>query len=71
MAVYEYECIHCRKPFEVRASIQAKIAGLAPRCPECGTEDVRQKLTAPSVVRTGSGISGTGCGPNSGPGCCR
>lgn len=72
MPTYMYECIHCQEPFEVRASIRDKIAGLAPQCPLCGSQDVKQKVAAVSVVRGGSRSSDTGCcGPNNGPGCCR
>ncbi|MEW6049206.1 MAG: hypothetical protein AB1609_22505, partial [Bacillota bacterium] len=43
------------RPFEVRATLQEKERGLAPRCPECGGQDVRRVYSPVMVLGTGNG----------------
>jgi len=73
MPLYDFKCGECGATFEVKASIQQKIAGLAPQCPTCGAGNAQQVITAGLFVRSGdnTGSSGSCCGPDAKPGCCR
>jgi putative FmdB family regulatory protein len=42
MPIYEYECVHCRHPFER----VMKVGEGNPACPNCGAQEVK-KLVAP------------------------
>jgi putative FmdB family regulatory protein len=70
MPFYEFECKDCSEVFEVRATIKEKEAGLELVCPKCDSHEVRQMLTAASMLRGTNEISPSSCGPNTGPGCC-
>ena len=75
MPLYEYRCLDCSEPFEVRATIKEKEAGFAVVCPACGSQDARQRPTYASVLHGGTSrslpaLSRPGCGPNAGSGCC-
>jgi putative FmdB family regulatory protein len=70
MPLYDYQCKDCGETFEVRATIQEKIAGLDLVCVKCGSRETRQLLTAAMMVHGGKEFSPSGCGPNAGPGCC-
>lgn len=51
MPIYEYECNHCNKTFEVKQSI--KDAPLS-ACPNCG-QPVRKLISASSFLLKGGG----------------
>ena len=73
MPLYDYQCKDCGETFEVRATIQEKIAGLDLVYAKCGSHAARQLLTVAMVVHGGgqeNSQSGGCCGPNSGSGCC-
>lgn len=74
MPLYDYRCSVCGQTFEVRATFKEKEQGLHPICPVCQNEQTTQVVTAPMVVRAGSGdganVMPLGCGPSAGPGCC-
>lgn len=71
MPLYAFRCEDCGEPFDVRASFAEKEAGLAPRCPACGGELVKQVLTAGILINAGSSTSPRpSCGPTAGAGCC-
>ncbi len=70
MPIYEYQCTQCNKTFEVQAIIKEKIAGLEVVCPQCGSQEARQLLTATATLHGGREIAMPVCGPNAGPGCC-
>jgi putative FmdB family regulatory protein len=73
MPLYDYQCQSCQSIFEMRASFKEKEAGLEPECPQCHSPETRQVLTSGLLLHS-SGKDGalnlSGCGPNSGPGCC-
>ncbi len=68
MPTYIFNCEDCGTTFEVRASIQEKIAGLQPKCPECNSERSNQLITNSFVIRNGGSSVINGCNP--GGGCC-
>jgi putative FmdB family regulatory protein len=74
MPLYDYQCDHCQKTFEVRASFQEKELGLEPTCPDCQSVETHQVLTLGLFVRSGinggENLQSSSCGPNAGPGCC-
>jgi putative FmdB family regulatory protein len=70
MPLYDYRCKECGETFEVRATIKEKIAGLNIFCPKCQSQETQQLLTTAMMVHAGKEIYPSGCGPNSGPGCC-
>ena len=43
MPLYEFECQRCRQVFE--ELVRAGSAGEALRCPSCGEQDVRKKMS--------------------------
>jgi putative FmdB family regulatory protein len=67
MPIYEYQCRHCQKQFELIVSL----TGNEPvDCPDCGSTDVKKLLSAVSV---GAGSSSPaplptagGCSPRGG-----
>ncbi|NWG00704.1 MAG: zinc ribbon domain-containing protein [Thermoanaerobaculaceae bacterium] len=71
MPVYEYVCQDCRKPSELRASVEEYSKGVRPACPHCGSLRLIRTFSVIGLA-TGSGprSGGAGCGPNAGPGCC-
>lgn len=71
MPVYEYVCQDCRKPSELRASVEEYSKGVRPACPHCGSQRLIRAFSVIGLA-TGSGprSGGSGCGPNAGPGCC-
>jgi len=69
MPLYEFTCAACSQQFEVRASMEKRQAGLAPRCPSCGSVRTKQVLSAPMLLRRGpAGAAFPRCKP--GGGCC-
>lgn len=46
---YTFECTKCHKRFEVSESLAEHERGKE-KCPECGTQKVEQRLTAPFVA---------------------
>lgn len=73
MPMYNYRCQECETVFEVRASIQAKEAGLHPVCLECRSQQVQQIITAGLMLHGGKEINlspACGCGANSKGRCC-
>jgi putative FmdB family regulatory protein len=73
MPLYDYQCKQCQTIFEVRAAFKEKEAGLEPECPECHSKKTNQLLASGLFLRKsndGVDLTGPGCGPNAGPGCC-
>jgi len=71
MPTYDYRCQNCGVVFEVHATIAEKRAGLAPKCPDCHGDNVRQVLRAPMLGTASRGNGGASCcGPGAGTGCC-
>jgi len=74
MPTYDFQCNHCQKTFEVRASFQEKEQGLKPMCPTCKSMETHQILTAGMFFRKGkyheTTLASSNCGPNAGSGCC-
>jgi putative FmdB family regulatory protein len=62
MPLYEYECQHCGRIFEVFT--QRREAGTQPKCPACGKAGAERVLSSFS----GKVSEGGGCGTGSGPG---
>lgn len=52
--VYEFRCRSCEEPFEVHATLAEKERGLSPRCPHCGSAEVRRVFGAFMVLRSGA-----------------
>jgi putative FmdB family regulatory protein len=64
MPIYEYRCEECGEIFEVRASLQQKIAGLQPECPRCHGRKAAQQFRSLNVIhagRTGNTLPAFGC----------
>ncbi len=74
MPLYDYQCDHCKKIFEVRATFREKELGLKPVCPDCQSDETHQVLRVGLFLRAGSSggteLSSSCCDPNAGPGCC-
>lgn len=73
MPIYEYQCRNCQTIFEVRATFKEKELGLNPECPQCHSQDTRQRLSSGLFLRVGGETSPLGlsvCGPNTRSGCC-
>ncbi len=72
MPFYDFQCEQCGEPFEVRAMIKEKEAGLQPECPKCHSRHARQVITAGLMIRghDNASVGLSCCGPNAGPGCC-
>ena len=51
MPIYEYGCTTCGASFEKLMKLDAS----APPCPECGSEEVKKKVSASGFVLKGSG----------------
>jgi putative FmdB family regulatory protein len=49
MAYYEYECQKCRHVFTVSESFDEHDRQRKPACPNCGSKNVRQLLSAVHV----------------------
>jgi putative FmdB family regulatory protein len=62
MPTYEYECKKCNYRIEVKASVKEKSEGLKIKCPECGSEDVKQLFGSVCCITSeGGNDSGSGC----------
>jgi putative FmdB family regulatory protein len=44
MPIYEYQCSQCQHQFELLVR-----SGEAPRCPECGTQQLEKQLSVPAA----------------------
>ncbi len=69
MPSYEYLCLNCDAPYEVRLSMSAYAAGEGKKCPACGSPNVERQITGCGVLtgsRSGSASSGSSCGGSSG-----
>jgi putative FmdB family regulatory protein len=62
MPTYDYHCQACQKDF----TAMHKISDPAPACPECGSADVKKKLSAPAVhggsQKSAPSLGGHSCG---------
>ncbi len=61
MAIYEYVCSACRKPFELTVSMAEYARGLKPACPRCKARKAIRRFTSVNVKtrsKTGSGWGG-------------
>lgn len=47
MPIYAFECQECHKRFDELIRNATDLADI--RCPECGSEEVRREVTAPSL----------------------
>jgi putative FmdB family regulatory protein len=45
MPTYEYECLDCSKDFTVFLSLKEYEAMPKIRCPHCGSDNVKRKMT--------------------------
>ena len=70
MPFYAYQCEHCEKVFEVRATIKEREVGLHPECPTCHATQVKSKITAGLVMHGNDGGSLSSAGPACGSGGC-
>ncbi len=71
--VYEYRCRDCSAVFEVQATIEEKVKGLNPVCPNCASKNTTQVFSSIGIFRRAAASGGDGafsCGPNPGSGCC-
>jgi putative FmdB family regulatory protein len=50
MPTYEYFCNDCHKSFRVILTIAEHENTPPPKCPECGKDNVVQKIAAPAVI---------------------
>lgn len=57
MPLFEYQCLHCGRVFEVFTQ-RRKLKAL-PECPDCGKKDV-ERIWSPFSGRIGEGGSCTG-----------
>ena len=44
MAYYEFECSNCRKHFTVKQTFVEHDRDPKPKCPKCGSHEVRQLI---------------------------
>lgn len=51
MPHYDYECKDCKKTFSIFKSIKDSLKNVS--CPECGSKDVFQNYSPPSVSVAG------------------
>lgn len=49
MPIYEYKCEKCENSFEIFINLNEK-----PKCPKCGFEDVKKKISRVSSYGRGS-----------------
>ncbi len=63
MPIYEYICLDCKKEYEILRSFNE--ADNPPPCKECGSENVKRKLSLFFAQSGGSTVSGTGGGCSS------
>ncbi len=75
MPFYDFRCNQCDNVFTIRATIKEKEGGLMPSCPECGSFETQQVITAGILL--GQAVTGNGrlppsscCGPGAGSECC-
>ena len=61
MPIYEYQCPHCERRFEVLQRMGAGAEGLL--CPSCGGRDVKRMLSTFAAGSGSSGSAGAACGP--------
>ncbi len=66
MPFYESECTQCKKKFEVFATLAQKEKGLAPRCPNGDSDQVRGVFDTLVLISHGSETSA----PSAGGSCC-
>ena len=53
MPTYEYECQACHSPFEVWFRSFAEAAAAAPACTACGSQKLKRRVSACSVIHAG------------------
>ena len=63
MPIYEYICLDCKKEYEILRSFSE--ANKSVTCEECGSENVKRKLSVFYAQSGGSTISGMGGGCSS------
>ncbi|OGA49669.1 MAG: FmdB family transcriptional regulator [Betaproteobacteria bacterium RIFCSPLOWO2_12_FULL_63_13] len=72
MPIYEYECLGCRKEFE----ILVRESSPPPACPDCSSTHLRKKLSAFAALTSGAASPNAmpaacqTCGIPGGPGAC-
>ncbi len=65
---YDYRCTKCEDIFEVKMSLSEKENGAAVACPNCGSNETRQMISALNI---GGGSSSPGKPENApAPSCC-
>lgn len=55
MPIYEYSCTKCNESFSVFQSVNASEKDT--KCPKCGSNDVKKKVSAFSCCSIGGGAS--------------
>jgi putative FmdB family regulatory protein len=60
MPIYEYVCLDCKKEYEILRSFNESDQPLD--CDECGSENVKRKLSLAIAHSGGSTVSGMGGG---------
>lgn len=55
MPIYEYACDKCKEVFSVYQSVNADSHNI--KCPKCGSDNVKKKISAFSCCAVGSGSS--------------
>ena len=66
MPFYEFECTQCKEKFEVFATLAQKEKGLAPRCPNCDSEEVQRVFEMLALISR----NGNASAPSAGGSCC-
>lgn len=73
MPIYEYFCQNCENKFEIKVSVPEKEKGSKVNCLSCGSNKTIQIFGNFFTFSKGksSNISGSACGSNPFPGCCK
>jgi putative FmdB family regulatory protein len=50
MPTYEYQCDDCHQNFSAILTITEHEHAPAPACPSCGSKNVTQQISGPSVI---------------------
>ena len=61
MPQYDFDCLTCRKTFEVKASLSeyaARQKSKSIACPECGSKKVARVFSPPTVLASSSARQG-------------
>jgi putative FmdB family regulatory protein len=56
MPIFEYDCLQCRDSFAMIHGAKAEDV----KCPKCGSEDIKKKISSFSSCKPGCGSGATG-----------